>query len=861
MPQGTINVTNLPIREFASPNAAIRHFLDILHDVPKEDIDADMLKGIFKDKAWGDLPYALKIKGHPNFDYKSQFFILTQSNGKLTIVKHFFLTKAKLAQTELKSIAVGTCYEIVWGSGNKVLERKAFQWMLEQMGGLQFRQFSLTGERKRSASSAALGSCTDADQDAGWDYIIEHGERDRGQLKQLRWILEHINQDGSPIRVSGCLGKTPLARVTAMMFSRYHGGGQFRSAEDFDFFRGIFFSKATPALYDDGDISGEAIKQKKAFSDVGNIEGILKEPWNAAKFVQGQLRIVIDNTYAADGVIAPEVSMLSHDDDFIEMIRPAIGYISDADSRAILKRSVFMVFTNDSIYYRPPSERPMDVRRHKWALRDILVDECEKLEKITFPFDLLCAYTTRAHTDVLPDILHRLPCCGLLGCGAFLHRAKFSLFGNNRRDISNELDFKHLMKNKNTSIMWEQWVTLKRAPGPGAIRRIERKQIGTKLLKDRNVVLHTDSAKSYKLVIPRVIHDRVVHCRKRVKKNGEYTWMQPKYVSIVKHTLPKSKKILSVKSGTQVIDRCWRFLKDRIHINQHSKAGSRLLRAKLRAAQCEYWYRNTDLWIKWGERENYNYRVDLIGDFLWWNVTRPEGTVGLHVGSRWSQDLFFTRTADDYEAKKRKRLGSRSHARLDISRSRANALAVTLPSVRMLAAFLGRGSRPEACAPSLTFQFADPVAAGFFRHFHPRLRRLGDFNECWERVAALATFSSSAASSKRLKQLTGTTVGKLGKLDSGAGRESDMASAVIKAAKAAWPLVLKGADRNGDGKLTQNDVASSFQLQGSLDFHDLNEDGEVTQAEFESAFGSWLMTEAVVHQEKQARKTVKHLEF
>ena len=51
---------------------------------------------------------------------KSQFFILTQSNGKLTIVKHFFLTKAMLAQTKLKSFAVGTCYEIVWGSGNKV---------------------------------------------------------------------------------------------------------------------------------------------------------------------------------------------------------------------------------------------------------------------------------------------------------------------------------------------------------------------------------------------------------------------------------------------------------------------------------------------------------------------------------------------------------------------------------------------------------------------------------------------------------------------------------------------------------------------------------------------------------------------
>ena len=70
------------------------------------------------------------------------------------------------------------------------------------------------------------------------------------------------------------MGKTPLARVTAMMFSRYHGGGrQFRSAEDFDFFRGIFFGKATPALYDDGDISGEAIKKKKLFPTLATLKG------------------------------------------------------------------------------------------------------------------------------------------------------------------------------------------------------------------------------------------------------------------------------------------------------------------------------------------------------------------------------------------------------------------------------------------------------------------------------------------------------------------------------------------------------------------------------------------------------------
>ena len=44
--------TRFSIR-FASPNVAIRHFLDTLHDVLKEDMDTDMLKGIFKDKAWG----------------------------------------------------------------------------------------------------------------------------------------------------------------------------------------------------------------------------------------------------------------------------------------------------------------------------------------------------------------------------------------------------------------------------------------------------------------------------------------------------------------------------------------------------------------------------------------------------------------------------------------------------------------------------------------------------------------------------------------------------------------------------------------------------------------------------------------
>ena len=78
-------------------------------------------------------------------------------------------------------------------------------------------------------------------------------------------------------------------------------------------------------------------------------------------------------------------------------------------------------------------------------------------------------------------------------------------------------------------------------------------------------------------------------------------WQQPKYVKIVKHRLSRSMKVLVVKSGTQIIDGCWKFLKSRIVLNQNTLAGTRAFRAKLRSVQFDYWSRGSDLWIKCGE--------------------------------------------------------------------------------------------------------------------------------------------------------------------------------------------------------------------------------------------------------------------
>ena len=139
-----------------------------------------------------------------------------------------------------------------------------------------------------------------------------------------------------------------------------------------------------------------------------------------------------------------------------------------------------------------------------------------------------------------------------------------------------------------------------RAPGPGAVRKVEWKPLAAKWLKDRQVILHTDSAKSYASKISGVLHDRVVHKKKRVKVNGKFKWVAPTYVKIQKHKIPGTKKTLRVKSGTQIVDRCWRYLKERLNINQHAKVGSRLLRIQLRSAQYEYWLRGQDLWTATG---------------------------------------------------------------------------------------------------------------------------------------------------------------------------------------------------------------------------------------------------------------------
>ena len=188
-----------------------------------------------------------------------------------------------------------------------------------------------------------------------------------------------------------------------------------------------------------------------------------------------------------------------------------------------------------------------------------------------------------------------------------------------KRDVLSDAAWEHEVK-ADRSMLWEQWcglvqrgkpqtlvlarlsptLTATRSPGPGPITKQDWGPLGKKWLANRSVIFHTDSAKAYKMKLPGVLHDSVVHQKKRVKKNGKWEWTKPNFVKMKVHKLPWGKTV-KVKCGTQHIDRCWKFIKERLSKGTNVRAGMGRLQAQIRSAQYEYWYRGDDMWVRTGE--------------------------------------------------------------------------------------------------------------------------------------------------------------------------------------------------------------------------------------------------------------------
>lgn len=193
MPRGALSVLDLPLKDLDVSSPSIKHFVEVVLDIPKDAVDVVSLKATFRDQAWDELPAFMKPEICPIFDTITQYVLLPQSDDQLCLLEHVYITKEKVSGNYVATLLQGSGREIAWGNGNKKVVRKACQWMLEQPGGTQFRKFILTPEKKQQALASQ------PPEDEGL-LLREHGELDKSNLKQLRWTHYHINREDSPIK-------------------------------------------------------------------------------------------------------------------------------------------------------------------------------------------------------------------------------------------------------------------------------------------------------------------------------------------------------------------------------------------------------------------------------------------------------------------------------------------------------------------------------------------------------------------------------------------------------------------------------------------------------------------------------------
>ena len=114
-------------------NPSIKHFVDIIYDVEPREVDTDNVSAIIRDKAWEELPNALKLAERPTFAYLSQFFLIQQVDGKVCILKHYYIKEEKVKGAYVMRLIKGTGHEIAWSTLNKQKGRHS-TWNFWRMG-------------------------------------------------------------------------------------------------------------------------------------------------------------------------------------------------------------------------------------------------------------------------------------------------------------------------------------------------------------------------------------------------------------------------------------------------------------------------------------------------------------------------------------------------------------------------------------------------------------------------------------------------------------------------------------------------------------------------------------------------------
>ena len=294
LPTSDLNGGSFPFKDIKATDQNMSHFFDYVTDIPIGDVDVAKVEASICNKHFDDLPMHFKFKESTDADIRQQYFLLPQGNDKVYLIKHCYC-KAKLTGAQVINLCRGEAKGVMWGRAPANGGRKPLQWLLEQLGGTQWRLHSIACQPAKKKQSCKTSPDED-EQDRGWEFILNEFQTnpdcsDKTRLRQMRWLQRELGRD-SPIKGwneklvqraldslanDGALaalmtrydltvkeiadevrevieilvpyfrthslwilgeagkGKTPIGRIIAMLFSRYRGGtGAFRTASDFD---------------------------------------------------------------------------------------------------------------------------------------------------------------------------------------------------------------------------------------------------------------------------------------------------------------------------------------------------------------------------------------------------------------------------------------------------------------------------------------------------------------------------------------------------------------------------------------------------------------------------------------------------
>ena len=187
-------------------------------------------------------------------------------------------------------------------------------------------------------------------------------------------------------------GKSPLAKVLAMMFSMWHIENDnmdeepgFRLCNSFEHLRHEVGKREVSEVFDDGDLEQQDQAKLKAFHDNTEKEARTVEKYTTTCFVGQSARITANNAYEesalpTDAELAV-TSPVATAKQFYDAVRPSFNAnVSKKNLMALYKRSNLVLFDKRGVFARPAGIEEVPVPFIAYQIEgkpDILTDECK----------------------------------------------------------------------------------------------------------------------------------------------------------------------------------------------------------------------------------------------------------------------------------------------------------------------------------------------------------------------------------------------------------------------------------------------------------------------------------------------------